>query len=352
MINKNEFQNIRRYVEGRMSPNESGQFEAEIVRDDFLADAVEGFKTDNGAFDDMPKLSQSSFSWLYILGAFSVVLLFAWLPSEPEMAFGDDMQVVEMTPIIEELPIENRQSELTIAPLISEKTEEENTIEQVTNIEVDIPLELNDADLSETPLFIEAYMKPIEASEIEAPANKEIQDNTDIIYIQDLKVVSFSQAKTVAHFENKQHENHLPAAFEDSAPPTSPLQARLAQRLTKINYSERLEQALIAIGNADYAKASKLINQLNRDFGQTVNHNFYLGLCAYHLGDYSTSNEIFKSVEADIIQSFRQEAMWYRALSLQKLEMQVESLEIFEEIYEANGHYAPMAASRIIVLRE
>lgn len=350
MISTNEYQNMRRYVEGRMTPPESVHFENEMSRDSFLADAVEGFKTDPGAFDDMPKLSRPSFSWMYILGTLGIVVLFVWLPSEPEATNSPLMIEQKVEVVGDSEPELNYEQEFVAQTEVEHRNEnlEPETAKQFTDFEMPEPK----AEEVKPFVFIEAFMRPIEASEITAFATKEIKNNTHIVYIQDLKIVHFSDLSSDLRSSDIEHGSHLPASFESSAPEASELEERLIKRVNeKSSYATDLELALIDFQKGDFAAALSRFKTLDKHYGRNVNHSFYTGLCKYYMGSFDEAATIFLSVENDIIQSFRQEASWYHALSLQAMGKKGDAQRCFAEIYHDNGHYAPMAASRLIGLK-
>ncbi len=330
-----------------MTPSESVGFEGDMRGDGFLSDAVEGFKTDPEAFDDMPQLSRPSFSWMYVLGALSIALLFAWLPNEPESSYTPSLvaptaekpQVLEPKMDLEQAQIIEVEKELvhakseTVASLVDFETPKSNTKEMKPHV------------------FIEAYMRPIEAGEIASYTPKKLLDNTKIIYVQDLKIVRLSADGGNAPQNSIEHDSHLPASHETSVPISSKLEARLAERVNKKSYIKELEIALLDFQQENYDEALGKIKLLDKIYGENINQTFYAALCLYHMDFFDKAFELFSQVENDVIQSFRPEAIWYQALSLQAMGESEKAQRYFTEIYNNDGHYAPMAASRLIGLQ-
>lgn len=185
---------------------------------------------------------------------------------------------------------------------------------------------------------------------IDAPVNKETQEqaidldnipNAPVIYIADLKVANY---KTL-YFRNDKsinlNESGLAAEFSDRSSATTD-KTILAEK----NYyaHEMLRDALVFFNHKDYASAAESLQELYRFNKKDVNAVFYLGMCFYYLHQSQKAAGLLSEVQDNTVNVFRQEAEFYRALSLTEAGHTEEGRAVLKAIVSKHSFYSERAA--------
>lgn len=338
---------MRRYINGRMSADERLAFEAQMQSDAFLADAVEGFSSHPGAIDDIPRYGSSGKSWLYAIAGLGFVGLLLFLSAE--VFFIQELE----TDLVEDIVMESKVPE----PLKSMNKVESPALlsdQEFTMEPIDEPALAEEEPMVSTlevQSNVKSFVKPMEildAPDISLIPSEIALHKSDIIFIEDLKIVKEAYFQGDMDKPIYLHHRHVPAMRENPENPLSNLQEKYLNQFRKLTYIESLTLGLRAYNQGNYQKSLSTFKALNKEYGSSINHNFYLGLCAFHLEDYELALKEFSQVRGKYDASFYEEATWYYALSLQASGKKKEARILFSEIYEGNGHYAPMAASRLL----
>lgn len=347
MTNFNEYNHMRRYIQGRMSADEQLDFETQMRSDSFLADAVEGFSSDPGAIDDIPSFGRSGRSWLYTIAGLSFIglLLFA----AAEVGFIQELESDLVEDIIVESTIPIQLEPINAAEVPALLPDKEFTIEPISELGLKINEPIIPALEEQHALTsITEPMEVLDAPDIPSKTSVIAMYQSDIIFIEDLKIVKEEMLGGEKEEPFYFHEHHIPALSERTNSPLSTLQEKYLSQFQKQTYIEELSDALIAFkkGNYDESKSAFII--LNKEYGTSINHLFYAGLCAFHLEDYKLAAKELREVRDMHDLAFYEEATWYYACSLQASGKDLEAKKLFEEIYIGDGHYSPMAASRLL----
>jgi tetratricopeptide (TPR) repeat protein len=330
-----------------MSADERLAFEAQMQSDAFLADAVEGFSTDPGAIDDIPRYGNTGKSWLYTIAGLGLVGLLLFTAAE--VFFIQELESDLVEDIVMETKVPEPQQPTNAAESPALLLDEELTMEPI----------LEPAQAEEelvVPTFeerrtIKSFVKPMDI--LDAPAISLIPSEialykSDIIFIEDLKIAREVLLQSELDKPIYFHHRHVPALRENPENPLSNLQEKYLNQFRELTYRESLTLGLRAYNQGDYQKSQSTFIALSKEYGSSINHHFYTGLCAFHLEDYEMALKEFGEARSMYDASFFEEATWYYALSLQASGMKKEAKKLFEEIYKGDGHYAPMAASRLL----
>jgi len=350
-----EHNTIRRYVQGKMSREEQYDFEMRMLDDPFLSDAVEGFEADPGALFDLPVVDAGNGFWMSkwfwlthtaITIALIGFVLYSWMGDDgiseslPEEPAKTTIEPVFSETEISPLP-ENEQITAAIAIEESPKMLEAGP----DNAEIAMPVESRGADRErlEVPAM---PARAATATTLHAPIIR--TSNVSFRYIRDLKVVHYGDLyREGIPTEKVLETGGTEARYEQ---PTQTGERRplgvLPQSL-KRTYAETLEMTLGDFVQADYQKALAGFTRILSTYPDDNNALFYAGLCYYNLGHFSKSEKYFEQVELHYINTFDQEAQWYRALSLAQAGEKERSRQLFEKIAVENGHYAGQAAEKL-----
>ena len=112
-------------------------------------------------------------------------------------------------------------------------------------------------------------------------------------------------------------------------------------------YIEFLGIGMDYLYNNQYKKASYYFNKIIDQYPEDVNALFYLGICKFQLHEYEKSISAFANVTSNQFNNFNEEAVWYSAQSLLKLNRKEEAVKLLNEIIRLNGYYSDQAKKLI-----
>jgi hypothetical protein len=132
-------------------------------------------------------------------------------------------------------------------------------------------------------------------------------------------------------------EGHTPANQENKTTQTDKPQS------VGLTYMEYLEECLGYFDNKQYKQAKEGFDQLRTNYPEDVNAQFYGAMTHYHLGQYELAIALFELTESNVLRSFREEAKFYRAMALKRLNRTPEWNTLMNEIATSGGFYAGQA---------
>ena len=114
----------------------------------------------------------------------------------------------------------------------------------------------------------------------------------------------------------------------------------MVTRKANINIDDDVQMALQFYSNAEYQKAIEIFKN-NPD---NIISEFYLGLSYIETQDYLVAKESFQAVLDHNDNLFIEQAEWYKALCLLKLDAQNEATRLFLEIENSNSLFKDQAS--------
>lgn len=326
---------LEAYLEKKdLTDAEIYQIEKKLSNNPFNQEAMEGFEENPLAFQDLKKLkkrtvkSTSGFKYLvfvtFVIGIIIVLYTRNKNPKETvqieqnqsivetsiekfsysnEIALNENLQVPK-----KEVQIGENKTKETIAS----KLEEVQRIPKIESKEANIEL------------------KPRKLKNL-------IRSNAPIYYLCDLKVVvyrnrmpsdltNFSETLE-AKYEKEQNSNDK-NVFE------------------QVPYINFLYESMDLFSKNKFKASIENYYTILRHYPDDVNANFYLGLCYFNLNKFEKSITYFDTVIQNEINTFYEEAKWYKALSLLKSNKE-EAQKLLKEIYEEDGFYAERAKQKL-----
>ena len=115
----------------------------------------------------------------------------------------------------------------------------------------------------------------------------------------------------------------------------------------KVSYLDYMDHALAAFSNGDHRSAFDELQYLLTQFPGDVNALFYSGLCCYNLGRTAKAGGWFMRVLGHKVDSFSEEADWYRALCIENLHGAKAAAKEFKRIAKQGGFYAEKAKEKL-----
>ena len=183
-------------------------------------------------------------------------------------------------------------------------------------------------------------LDPAEKPATEKP-KRATRSSVQLMYLHDLKLVDptalYANAPVLIA-----DADHLPASFADRQQ-----QARTADGELRMGYTPFMDAALEKFVRNDHKGCLEELRFLLKQYPDDVNALFYAGLCCYDLGLNSRAREFFQRAATHSIRVFDEEAVWYHALTLQRLGEKQAAMEAFARIAAADGFYAERAKAQL-----
>lgn len=114
-----------------------------------------------------------------------------------------------------------------------------------------------------------------------------------------------------------------------------------------VPYLEWMDQALGAMERGDPKRALDDLYTVLGQYPSDVNAQFYAGLACYRLGLYPRAAALLGQAERNKVDSFREEARWYAALTAERWEGRAAARAAFGRIAQEGGFYAGQALQRL-----
>lgn len=340
-ISENE---IRNYL--NLNDSEKIEFENKYKDDKFISEALEGYKSSPESINKLKEINNiiekksspykinNSSSKIFktilltsIIGIASIVFFIILLnklnnntTSKNETIFIEEKyfypKSIESLPISENINIEIKSNTKQINSKLKNKIVREN-IEQI-ELKGTSVLNLNDLEKKQL--------------------QKLNRSNTAINYLLDLKIVDYSKRNN-SIFEN----NNIEAKFENNELNNS-ISSGIKESKT---YNDLLYQALSNINTKNYSTAISIFNEILSVFDDDMNAIFYSALCNTYLNNYDIAIIGFDKCIASNINTFYEEALWYKAVNLLNKGEKTEAINILNQIISEQGFYSNKAKLKL-----
>lgn len=334
---------ISKYLNGSMHGEELQEFQKEIASDEFLADAIEGYKTTAAFPDDLnmikhriiPGNKKNRFlqGLIYTGIAASLTLLaivFLNSPFDKRYNTGNSLsQTIIQFPEINDTT-QNADSSENI--MIINNTEKSITAELKSLPDKMIIPE------SITPLN---YTKSIRIENATADINLKgyyrYSSNHLYSYIGNYKVIDYSYDKRI----NKKNMN-IPSNFTNIS-----ISDNFSEQKLELTYVDFLGQALDKINKKNYNGAIEDFNTILDQYPNDLNAVFYKALCLYEINSNQNSINYFDIALSSKINTFHEESKWYKGLILKEEKQYAAAEKVLEEIVNEQGYYGVQAKKEL-----
>lgn len=313
------------------------------IDNDFLRDAMEGYKTNTDSFKQFPRILKSiykqqglhlGFFYLLTKVIYSFVLI---------VSVGILIYFASNTRIPENKTCYSK-STTDKDILFSQKQNGEIIMEKKINSSTEI--EHNETYNIKHKRFKINYI-PLSDPAIDIPIDYSIPKiHLKIIYLEDFKVIDYHYPKNTIpckaistnHGLDPMHENYEHQNDNDL---TDLLNWEI------IPYKEFLSMTLSFIHHNQYNKALQYFNTILEQYPNDLNAWFYSSYVYFLKANYEKALEGFIYVNNKDNECFNQEARWYMALCFEKLNQQEKANEIFTEIVSEEGFYSEAARNKL-----
>jgi TolA-binding protein len=375
---------MERYLSGELSKEEMYRIEQKLSDDSFYSDAAEGFEANPGAMAGVVGLQQQFYDKINqptnglwngknaIITVLSIVtvtalslLFYQYAQTDEPTKTGETVEKIPVEPPTPEhgrsgLPIAEHPIEMTDEVLIEEEKEIEDAVlipkdKQITStktienqpkiVAANIDEPVATPPVRDTTEF--ALMDPKGNNlHAEPTINKVVKSNVKTKYMHDFLVVDYSELYTsnirkviwrntgtpasVAH----RNDNFIATDVHDV-------------RVEMVSYTDFLRDAMKKFKRNDFKGAMKDYLVIMKHFPNDLNAYFYGGLCYYNINKSKKAIRYFDLAASHTYNTFKQEATWYKALSLLQKGDETRARSIMDDIVSENGFYAEHAKKKL-----
>lgn len=343
-----EFQEIRNYVEGQMSETESRAFELKMLSDPFLSDAVDGFSEtpDWTGLDKIKstipnKSNGAKGKFIFGVGMIMIgaAILIFWSSnrSENESNVKPNNEIT----IDSNADIQNENnSAFSDAPEVIDVKSSDSSVAITIESFNTTPIESSDKFLSYRE---NVSIEPIQKIKVE-PTQSNSTDALPALKSQNLKIYHIRDYK-VADYRGLRFDITQEAQPAMGTPANEGLQPdkNLLLQESKIPYVDYLEKAMIEFAKNDYSHAFQKFKKILETYPDDVNAQFYGGMSSYESGLFPIAENLLMNAESNLIATFHDEARYYRAVCLLKMNEREKAFEILNQIAQSKSFYAQNA---------
>lgn len=171
--------------------------------------------------------------------------------------------------------------------------------------------------------------------------------NVKFTYLHDLKVIDYSELYTEGI---KKQEINLSGTPANVAQKGEKDELEWDMRTVRIPYETYLKETLGEFKDGRFKNALKQFNIILEHYPDDLNAFFYGGLCYFNLGKFERAISYLDKCINNAFNTFSEEAEWYKAKSLIKLNRKEEAKSLLQNIVTDKGFYARQAQSLLAEL--
>jgi TolA-binding protein len=334
---------INKYLNGSMNSAELQEFQKEIASDEFLSDAIEGYKTTAAFPDDLnmikskiipePKKKKLLTGFVYAgiaAGLTLLAVIFIDSPFDKEYNTGNSVSqtIIQFPEVNDTIQINDTSKSIQIFhnPERSITAELRSLPDRVVvpesiaplNYKKEIQIENNTADVN-----FKGYYR--------------YSSNHLYSYIGNYKVIDYRYDKRM----NKKNMS-IPSNFIDIDVPDT-----FSESKSEFTYMAFLEQALDKINLKNFDGAIEDFNTILDQYPNDLNAVFYKALCLYETNSNNSSINYFDIALSSKINTFHEESKWYKGLILKEEKQYAAAEKVLEEIVNEQGYYGVQAKKEL-----
>jgi tetratricopeptide (TPR) repeat protein len=342
---------LQKYYNGKLSDAEKNALEQRALEDPFLKEAMDGFDEHPNSFNQFharhikgnTALGKTMLIAISVLVGMSIMVYLVNQNIEEPSATNDialmdslaseDFVEVEVLPTaIETLVVANEEDLIAIEEIVENKILIEK--EHQTDINQ------NDEDV-EHPIEIDARDDHIEDEDFhpeDEHYNQNLENSAAATYLHDMYVVDYREISRKKKYISYLRYD-LPGLSADFESEEAERETELIEREVRIPYMTYLEKGMSYFADRKYKRALNCYSIILEQYDDDINALFYGGLCYYNTSKYSTAISQFDQILTHELNAFKEEAKWYKAKALVKLNKTSEAQIILDEIIVAGGFY-------------
>jgi hypothetical protein len=192
------------------------------------------------------------------------------------------------------------------------------------------------------------YIPPMTNTELPAVIpDKQLKNKSALVGVGMSEILNYRVADYSDHRDTNWNnhvfsEGHTPANLENKDQKVEVVQK------SGMTYLQYLEECIRYYDRGQYKQAIEGFSALRQVYSDDVNAQFYGAMTHYKSGQYAQAIELFALTESNVLRSFREDARFYRALSLKEVQRSQEAQQLFLGIAAGQGFYAKRAQVELI----
>lgn len=343
MTNESNNKKLLRYLNRQMTDEELSSFEQEIAEDEFLRDALEGYKNSGARPEDLdivkleiinPKRRKVKMSLIFAGIAASIIIVLVYLTVFEYKALNKKANTISRS--IFELNISN--DSLSLPDSLNTNHQQTNEFELYVYEIRDKPEKVIVPE-SIPPLHINMSIK-IQNQNQNLSLNNYYQYNSNhyYTYINNYKVVNYRYDKRI-NIKYKDIPTHFIV--------TDKYSNEIAIDKTNYNYDDFLRETLNKMDDKNYQDAIENFDIILSQYPNDINAAFYKALCLYETNQNDNSLKLLELTLSNRINTFHQESKWYKSMILKEEKQYAATEKVLLEIINDNGYYGVQAKQEL-----
>lgn len=357
---------LKAYVTGHADNQQQSEVEDFIRQNPFVAEAIEGYEKHPQAIHQLSGLTKTwkmrhanpvkkRYNLLLSAGIvlISTIIFLFVLSNSPKSKSAISSHQQNDQEIAESAGRNNHQAINASSPVESTSGDQNkdatsptlnsNQVSNESSTRINRPA----ADLPEK---FEKIASPVIESRNVSDISRKINERSGyerlIIYLHDYKIINYAPALSEKYKEKEFIQSGIDSRFENQKD-YSIRPNKLAEEIKAVSYVEFLSHTMYLFKAAEYAEAKYNFREILNYNPEDLNAYFYTGLIEFYLGNYEAATTNFILVKESTINLFAEEAEWYEALSLEKMDQAKNARELFKKIAVEKGFYATRAQSKL-----
>jgi len=370
---------LMKYLDSNLSPEERNIIEKKIASNDFSTDAIEGFEVTPSSIDSFNQLSDDFHAnltrkakgprWKFEHTFFLIVIIALslygvghyFLPeSEDKREAFNEMRRKEKEEIAKEEQIEIIK-EQNIPPVVELSDGEIDSAESLpenkqllsSNIIIESPIKVtldssssNENQMEEKiqeaiDIKEQVELVPTDTIEVNKIEKKVIVSTTKTLYLSELLVVDY--ADVIDHQIIEKTSLQLTGLSADKESNSSSNEIDVVMHTKEIAYIDYLRKTQEKFRKNNFKAALKDYKLILEHFPNDINAHFYSGLCYYNINKLNKAKEHFNRTINHNYNVFHEEGNWYKALCLYELNETSACISLLNKIANSGGFYAEEA---------
>jgi tetratricopeptide (TPR) repeat protein len=360
-------QEMRDYLDGKLSKKQQHELEMKLENSPFAAEASEGLADNPEAMQNLwrlktkvnlraERLNTSTWNVKYTLIAASVAAI--TLLAVGKYLIFDTQEITSSKPLVAENLAKDQEEKIATSTEIQEEIKaienaqvlpetDQITSENVAdNTPITLHLEENipakaEAIEHELKQSLQMSSKKAEAVRIAVPKEDAIvKSNVKTLYINGLLVIDYSEQYSES--SSASELSGTPAKYK-TLKDTTQDKTTTSETQQQYDYKDYLTLSLNKYKQDNYKAALKNFLLILNQYPEDLNAKFYGGLCYYNINNPTKAMEFFDYILAHDYNTFYQEAQFYKALCLQRMGEYGKANLLLKKIVAQNGFFAEQA---------
>ena len=335
---------LHRYLNHQMIDEELYEFEKEISKNEFLADALEGYKRSGASPEDLEIIEPEIISERKIINLKKIliytaiaacltfiVIYFITLNFKDLNTKGSTLSksVFDFNIIVDSTKMND-----SINILPQENIKNNVYISEIRNIpdKVIVPESIPPLHINKT---IDVEYPTNNTSLIHSYAFK---SNHHYTYVKNYKVVDYRYDKRI-----NQKLIEISSNFNFHKISTN----NLTENNTNFTYNDFLKEALIKIENKHYHEAIEYFDIILSQYPNDINACYYKALCLFETNQNQKSLKYLELTLSQKINTFHEESKWYKSMILKEEKQYAATEKVLLEIINDKGYYGVQARKEL-----